>query len=166
MVVEEKLRRLELEAKEAAERATCAEAEIDVARHEVAMARLEIDEVGNARVQMESELGRVQCALATFEDARRKVESELDVAQQALATCGEACRTAEEEASRLTDELSKMNYPHFARRPIKRRRPLRQNMRLALKPFSTTDMVVVPLRPIFAEVSLRSQTGCRARQSH
>ena len=48
MEVESKLRRLELEAREAVERATRAEAERDVARHEVAMARLEIDEAGSA----------------------------------------------------------------------------------------------------------------------
>ena len=104
MEAESKSRWLKLEAKEVAERATCAKAERDVARHEVAMARLEINAAGNARVQMESELICVQRALATLEDAQRKMESELDVAQQALATCGEACRTTEEEASLLNDE--------------------------------------------------------------
>ena len=53
---------------------------------------------------MESELARVQRALATLEDARWKMESELDLAQQALAASGEACQTAKEEASLLTDE--------------------------------------------------------------
>ena len=104
MEAESKSRRLELEAREAVERADHAKVERDVACHEVAMARLEIDAVGSARAQMESELARVQRALAASEDAQRKVESELDVAQQALATSGEACRTTEEEASRLTDE--------------------------------------------------------------
>ena len=104
MEAESKLRRLELEAREAAERATHAEAERDVARHKVAMARLEIDVVGSTRAQMESELARVQRALAASEDTRRKMESELDVAQQALAAFGDACRTTEKEASRLTDE--------------------------------------------------------------
>ena len=41
-----KSRQLEFEAREVVERATCSEAERDVAHHEVAMARLEIDEVG------------------------------------------------------------------------------------------------------------------------
>ena len=63
MEVESKSRRLELEATEAAERETRAEAERDVARHEVAMAWLEIDTAGSARAQMESELARVQRAL-------------------------------------------------------------------------------------------------------
>ena len=104
MEAESKSRWLKLEAKEASERATCAKAERDVARHEVAMVRLEINAAGNARVQMESGLSWVQRALATSEDARRKVEYELDVAQQALAACGEACRAAEEKASHLKDE--------------------------------------------------------------
>ena len=53
---------------------------------------------------MESELARVQRALAASEDTRQKVDSELDGAQQALATFGEAWRKAEEEVSLLTDE--------------------------------------------------------------
>ena len=89
MEAESKSRRLELEAREAAEMETRAEAERDVARHEVAMARLEFDAAGSARVQMESELARVQLALAASKDARRKMESKLDVAQQVLATSGE-----------------------------------------------------------------------------
>ena len=52
-----------MEAREAVERATCAEAERDVALHEVAMARLEIDAAGSSQAQMESEPGRVQRAL-------------------------------------------------------------------------------------------------------
>ena len=78
--------------------------ERDVARHEMVMARLEIDVVGSSRAHMESKLSRVQCALVASKDARRKTESELDVAQQALAASREACQTAEEEANRLTDE--------------------------------------------------------------
>ena len=104
MEEESKLRWLELEAREAVEKATRAEAERDATRHEVAMARLEIDVAGRAQAQMESELAWVQRALAASEDARRKMESELDAIQQALAASGEACRMAEEEANRLTDE--------------------------------------------------------------
>ena len=104
MEAESKSRRLELEAREAIEMATRAKAERDVARHEVAMARLEIDAAGSARAQMESELARVQHALATLEGARRKMESELDVAQQALSASGEACWMAKEEASCITNE--------------------------------------------------------------
>ena len=104
MEVESRLRRLELEAREAVERATRAEAERDAAHHEVAMAWLEIDVAGSAWAQVESELALVQRALAASEDGRRKMESELDVAQQALAASGEACQMVEEEVSRLTDE--------------------------------------------------------------
>ena len=43
------IRRLELEAKEAADRAAQAETERDATLHEVAMARLEIKVVGSAR---------------------------------------------------------------------------------------------------------------------
>ena len=43
------IQRLELEAKEAADRAARAKTERDAARHEVAMARLEIEAAGSAR---------------------------------------------------------------------------------------------------------------------
>ena len=78
--------------------------ERNVARHEVAMAQLEINAAGSTRAQMESELAQVQRALAASKDARRKIESELSVARQDLATSRDACRTAEEEASRLKNE--------------------------------------------------------------
>ena len=51
---ESKSRWLELEAREAVERATHTEAERDAACHEVAMARLENNVAGNAQAQMES----------------------------------------------------------------------------------------------------------------
>ena len=49
-------RRWELEAKEAVERVVRAEAERDAARHEAAMARLEIEAASGARAQVEFEL--------------------------------------------------------------------------------------------------------------
>ena len=103
------------------------------------------------------------------------MEFKLDVAQQALAASGEACRTAGEEVSRLIDErvsllveigLAKRSCLLSAQRSLKRKRPWRQNMMLALKPSSITDRSVAPLRIIFGEVSLRFQKGCRAHQSH
>ena len=97
-------RRLELEAKESAERAARAEAERDEACHEAAMAKLEMEGAVNTRAQIESELARVQCALALTEDARLKAESEHGVAHEALAIAGEACKKAEEENSHLEDE--------------------------------------------------------------
>ena len=73
-------RRLELEAKDSTERAAWAEAERNTARHEAAMAKLEIEGVINTRAQMEFELAQVQCALAVAESARLKAKSERDVA--------------------------------------------------------------------------------------
>ena len=101
---ESKSRRLELEARKAFERATRAEVERDVASHEVAMARLEINAMRSALVQMESELAWIQRVLAASEDARQKMESELDMARQSLASSREACWTSGEEVSRLTNE--------------------------------------------------------------
>ena len=53
---------------------------------------------------MESELARVQRALAVTKNARLKAESGRGVAQEALAIAGEACKKAEEKNSRLADE--------------------------------------------------------------
>ena len=88
-----------------------AEAEIDAARHDALMARMDTDATGNARVSVESELARVQNALATTEEARQK---------------------ADDEVSRLTDErvslllelgLVRMKYLIFGQRPLERARP-------------------------------------------
>ena len=95
---------LELEVKESVERAARAEAKRDAARHEAAMAKLEIEGVVNTRAQLESELTWVQPALAIAESARLKAESERDAAHKAFSLAGEACMKAEEENSRLTDE--------------------------------------------------------------
>ena len=96
--------RLKLEAKESAERAARAEAERDTARHEATMAKVETEGALNARVQVDSELARVQCALAVAESDRLRVESERGASREALSMVGEACTRAEEENSRLTDE--------------------------------------------------------------
>ena len=97
-------RRLEMEAKESAERAALAEAERDVVRHEAAMAKFQIEGAVNTRAQVESELARVQRALAVAKNARLKAVSERGVAQEALAVAGEACKKAEKENNRLADE--------------------------------------------------------------
>ena len=97
-------RRLELEAKESAERAARAEAERDAARHEVAMAKLTAEGAVNARAQVESELARVQHALGLVEKARRKAEFDRGAAQEVLATTGEACKKSEEENTQLAEE--------------------------------------------------------------
>ena len=97
-------RRLELGAKESAKRAARAEAERDTARHEAAMAKLEIEGATNTQAQVESELTRVQSALAVAEGAHVEAESEREAAHKTLSLAREACTKAEEENSRLTDE--------------------------------------------------------------
>ena len=63
---------LELEARESAERAAQAEAVRDVACQEAVMAKLAIEGAVNTRAHIESELARVQRALALAEEARRR----------------------------------------------------------------------------------------------
>ena len=54
-----------------------AETEIDAARHDALMARMDADAAGNAKAIVESELARVQSALAAAEEARRKADDEI-----------------------------------------------------------------------------------------
>ena len=68
------------------------------------MAKLQIEGAVNTRAQVESELARVQRALAVAESARLKAEFERGVSQEALAIAREACKKAEEENNRLADE--------------------------------------------------------------
>ena len=95
---------LELEARESTERAARAEAERDAACHEAAMAKLATEGAVNTQTKIESELARVQCALALAKEARRRAESEHGAAWEALAAAGEAFKTAKEENGRLADE--------------------------------------------------------------
>ena len=97
-------RRLELKAREFAERAARAEAERDAACHEAAMTKLATEGAVNTRAQVESELSRVQHALALAEEAHRRAELKHRAAWEALAAVGEACKKAEEENGRLADE--------------------------------------------------------------
>ena len=92
------------EAKKAVERVVWAEAKRDTARHEAAMARLEIEAMSGAWTQVEAELARVRGVSATAKDARLKADSERDAARQALVVAEEARRKAEEENGCLTDE--------------------------------------------------------------
>ena len=102
--VELACRRLELEAKESAERAARAEAKRDAACHEAAMAKLVTEKVVNTRAQIESDLAQVQRALALAEEAHQRAESEHGAAREALALAGEACKKEEEENGRLANE--------------------------------------------------------------
>ena len=79
------------------ERAVWAKAERDATKHEEAMARLEIEAMSGARVEVEAELSHIRRASAAVEDSWMKAESEGDAVQQVLAA-------AEEENGRLTDE--------------------------------------------------------------
>ena len=75
--------RWENEARGSVERIAQAEVERDAARHDALMACMDADTVGSSRAKVESELARVQNALAVTKEARRK---------------------ADDEVSRLTDE--------------------------------------------------------------
>ena len=65
-------RHWENEAKESVEKMARAEAERDTACHDASMARMDADAVGNARSKVESELARVQNAMAFAEEDRWK----------------------------------------------------------------------------------------------
>ena len=69
-------RHWETEAKEGIVKVARVEAERDTARHEASMARMDADAMGSARVKVESELARVQHALAVSKEDRRKAEDE------------------------------------------------------------------------------------------
>ena len=97
-------RRLELKARESTETAARAEAERDVACHEAAMAKVAIEGAVNTRVQIESELARIQRALALAEEACRRAESEHGAVREEFAAAEEACKKAEEKNGRLADE--------------------------------------------------------------
>ena len=102
--VELACRRLEMEAKESAERAARAEAERDATLHEAAMAKLSAEGALSTRVQVETELARVQRALGLAEEARRKAEFDRGAAQEVLAATWEAYKKVEEENSQLAEE--------------------------------------------------------------
>ena len=69
-------RRWESEAKESVEKVARAEAERDAACHNTSMARMDADAVGSAKTKVESELSKVQNALAVAEEAKRKAKDE------------------------------------------------------------------------------------------
>ena len=68
------------------------------------MTKLATEGAVNTRVQIESELARVQRAVALAEEARWRAESEHGASREALVVVGEACKKAEEENGRFTDE--------------------------------------------------------------
>ena len=68
------------------------------------MAKLSAEGALSTRVQVETELARVQRALGLAEEARWKAEFDRGAAQEVLAATGEACKKAEEENSQLAEE--------------------------------------------------------------
>ena len=98
-------RRLELEAKESAERDTRAEAERDAELHEAAMAKLSTEGALSTRAEVETKLAQVQRALGLAEEVRWKVEFDRGAAQEVLVATREACKEAEEEKLALVIEL-------------------------------------------------------------
>ena len=66
----------ENEAKESVEKMARAEAERDAARHNASMTCMDANAVGSTRAKVESELSRVQNALAVAEEPRQKEEDE------------------------------------------------------------------------------------------
>ena len=73
-VAESRSQRWEKEAKEGIEKVARAKAEREATFYEALMARMDVDVAGSAREKVESELARVQNALAVSEEARRKAK--------------------------------------------------------------------------------------------
>ena len=103
------------------------------------------------------------------------MESELDVAQRALAACGEACQTAEEEVGRLTNErvsllvklgASKDELSAFCAEANKEKKALEAEYDVGFETIFNYGYGCCAFAHNIAKVSLRSQTGCWARQSH
>ena len=61
-------------AKESAKKMAQAEAERDTACHDALMPCMDADAAGKARAKVESELARVQNAMAVVDEAKRKAE--------------------------------------------------------------------------------------------
>ena len=74
--VESSSRHWDNEAKESIEKMARAEVERDAACHDASMARIDADAMRSAKAKVESELPRVQNALAVAEEARRKAKDE------------------------------------------------------------------------------------------
>ena len=78
------------------------------------MSKLATEGTVNTQAQIESELARVQRALALAEEARRKAEFEHGAAMEALVAAGEACKKVEEENGHLADEKLALVIEHGA----------------------------------------------------
>ena len=104
----------EKEAKEGVEKVAQAKVERDAASHKASMARMDADAARSARMQVESELVRVQNALAVSEEARRKAKDE-------------ASRLAVEPVSLLLElETSKDEVSAFWAQALKEKKALEE----------------------------------------
>ena len=134
------------------------------------MAKLEIEGVVNTRAQMESELTRVQRALAVAESAHLKAESEHEATQKALSLAGKPYMKAKEENSCLKDErLSlilelgtiKDDFAALKERSLLIEKRWRPSSMQAATRYSTMAMVIVFIHTTYAGASLRSRMECR-----
>ena len=84
-----------------------AEAERDVVRHEASMAHMDADAARSARGKMESELARVQNALAVLEEAKKKAEDEASRLAVELVSPLLKLETSKDEVSALQAQALK-----------------------------------------------------------
>ena len=84
-----------------------AEVERDAARHDASMARMDANAEGNARAKVESELARVQNALAIAEEARLKAEDEVSCIADERVSLLLELGTCKDEVSAIRAEAVK-----------------------------------------------------------
>ena len=145
--------RWENEAKESVEKMAQAEAERDVARHDASMVLMDADVAGRAKAKVESELARVQNALAIVEEARWKVKDE-------------ASRLVDERVSLLL-ELGTCKDEVFPiqAEPLKRKEALEEAYEEGFDVIFNYGYGVVLLYIIFVEFNQRFWTECQTRLS-
>ena len=97
----------ESEAKESIEKVAQVEAKKDAARHDALMARMDVDAAKSARVKVESELSRIQNALAVVEEARWKAENEASRLAVERVFLLLELRTCKDEVSAIREEALK-----------------------------------------------------------
>ena len=94
-------------AKESAKKMARAEAERDTAFHDASMACMDADAAGKARAKVESELARVQNALAVVDEAKRKAKDEASRLADERASLLLELRTCKDEVSTIRVEALK-----------------------------------------------------------
>ena len=107
--MESSSRHWENEARGSVERMARAKAKRDAARHDALMARMDADTAGSARAKVESELARVQNALAITEEARRRVDDEVSRQTDERVSLLLELGTCKDEMSAIREEALKEN---------------------------------------------------------